>query len=217
MKSIFFLSLLTIFTSTNAFAEPGDGVIFDESGLTIIKGQKPLVDTSRWNFSDGVYVKSDGSIKVKVIKNAQDKIEAVKRSSGNLTEIFANNIYSGNVTTVTSKFCKQFEEKKIEDNAKKCQNFLTDLFTEYEDQATEANVKTFREIAALDGVTSNFSLEAMKQVLKQQRFSMQVVERSSIIANIGYLATRCAGLKRYSSDDEVTAPVKDEAAATVAK
>lgn len=202
MKLRYIISLMVILQSSLAFCEVNDGVIFDENGLTLIVGKEPVVDHNRWNSSEGVYTLSSGAPGyVKAIKNAQGKVVAVRKAVGKNNELYANNIYSENMVTVTTGFCKKLDAQKLEDDAKKCQNFLGNLFKVYEDQATEENLKTLQDVAKLDGVAPIGGLDDLKRSFKQQSYVMKILESKSIIANIGYLAQKCGALKRYSTDE----------------
>lgn len=204
MKPTFFF-LLAISWSVSAFG--GDGIIFDENGLTIIVGEKPLVDNSRWNSSDGIYTLTNGNPGyVKAIKNEQGKVVAVKKAFGNINELHANGVFSEDSVTVTTNFCKQLEAQKVDLESRKCQNFLGDFFKLYESQATETVLKTLQDVAKLDGIAPVVNMEALALSFKNQSMNMKILVNKSIIANIGYLAQRCADLKRYSSDEVATFP-----------
>lgn len=189
---------------------------YDKNGLTIMTGAKaPLVDNSRWNSSDGTYTPTNGTpMSVKIIKNPQGQIVAVKQVFGMNIELYANGIFWENALTVTSSFCDQLDAQKIELEAKKCQNFLGDFFKLYEGQASEAVVNTFQDIAKLDGVppVAN-NVDTMTTMLKGQSNNIKYIENMSIIVRIGYVAQKCSDLKRYTTDESsatTKAPLKNK-------
>lgn len=205
------LSTITALYFSSAFCAVGDGVIFDENGLTIIMGQEPIVDNSRWNSSEGTYTLTNGAPGyVKAIKNAQGKVVAVKKTFTNINELHANALFSDNSATITLDFCNKFESQKIELEGKKCQNYLMNFFTLYESQGNKATLKTLQDVATLDGVPPIASLEALQTSIKDQVSNFKSIESRTIIANVGYLAMRCNALKRYSIE-EATTPVSSAA------
>lgn len=221
MKSILFFSLLTILYSGHALSEEGDGVIFDENGLTLMYRQAPLVDKNRWNSSDGIYSRINVSpnanmrekaMIVKAIKDEKGKIVAVKKGLGNNFEMHANGVFIQNNLVVTTKFCKDIEDKKFSLQADKCKDAVKDLFDTYENQATDKTLKTIQETTKLDGdgLPQNLTMFLFRKNLVEQSAALQnsekQVQTKTIFGTLGILTKRCEELKRYSEDEASATP-----------
>ncbi|MBY0412726.1 MAG: hypothetical protein K2Q18_01105, partial [Bdellovibrionales bacterium] len=201
MKSLY-LFWAIIFSTNTAFAEVGDGVIFDENGLTIKYGKPPVFDANRWNSSNGTFTLRDGSAGfVKAVLDAQGKAVGVRKNfpQVNVNELRVNGLYYEPIVTVTSKFCQEMDESNFPAEANKCQDFLVKLFNNYDSQLSQSNFKTLQEVASYDGEPAPNSLDDMKKALLAQSQNMKLLEGRSIIKNISYLVQKCDILKRFST------------------
>lgn len=123
-------------------------------------------------------------------------------SNGSLTELRAEGLLIEQYVTVTTQFCKELDGQKIYTEAKKCQEFLGNLFKLFESQANEKTLKIMQSVAKLDGVPAPLSVEELAKNIKAQSMNMKILESKSVIANIGHFAQKCADLKRYTVDAE---------------